>query len=145
MLAQLLKSLVKDTAVYGIAGAVTKFLAIFSVPILTRILNKSEYGTIDIVLTFVFVFNSVIVFGQDSAIGRFFYDKNEFHYRRKVATIGFLIQGFILILFFIILFIFMDEIGVLFFSNERNIIPFWKIGILSIPGSILTLYAIKLA
>jgi O-antigen/teichoic acid export membrane protein len=87
-----LKFLANDAIVYGIAGALSKFLAIFLVPILTRIITKEAFGLVDAITVFNGVFCVISIFGMDSAVARFFYDTEDDLDRKKIVSLGFYSQ-----------------------------------------------------
>ena len=55
----MLKGLVKDVIIYGIAGGLSKSLMILLLPIFTRYFTPEEYGIVDIV-TSVLMFLSIM-------------------------------------------------------------------------------------
>ncbi len=133
-----IKFLAKDSAVYGLAGAITKFLAIFTAPILTRVLTKGEYGSINVITSYLSVFAAFLILGQDSSIARFFYDKGEDkEYRIKIASIGFFIQVIATVIMIILFFIFGDNVGNIIFDNNKELVYYWKLGIIYVPASML--------
>ncbi len=143
MIKDSIKFLAKDTAVYGLAGAVTKFIAIFTVPILVRVLSKDEYGTISTVLAITAVFTGFISLGQDSAIARWFYDKDstDIDHRVQVTTTGFLIQV-IATLFFCVSILFFDNwIGGVIFNHNTELISYWKVCLFSLPATSFLLFS----
>jgi len=140
-----LKFLARDRFIYGVSGSIAKFIAIFTVPILTRILTKEDYGTIDAAMSATAIFGSLVILGQDSAIARFFYDsKQDLENRKRVATVGLTIQLLLMGLLAVILLFFSDAIGRIFFSDNRAVIGYWKMAVLRIPGSALFLFSINL-
>lgn len=143
MLKDSIKFLVKDTAVYGLAGAVTKFIAIFTVPILARVLTKDEFGTISTVIAITAVFVGFFSLGQDSAIARWFYDKDstDSNYRVKITTTGFCIQFIATLIFCICVFFFDDSIGGIVFGGNSELISYWKICLLSLPATSFLLFS----
>lgn len=143
MIKDSIKFLAKDTAVYGLAGAVTKFIAIFTVPILVRVLSKDEYGTISTVIAITAVFTGFISLGQDSAIARWFYDKDstDMDHRVRVTTTGFLIQV-IATLFFCVSMLFFDNwIGGIIFNHDTQLISYWKVCLFSLPATSFLLFS----
>lgn len=143
MIKDSIKFLAKDTAVYGLAGAVTKFIAIFTVPILVRVLSKDEYGTISTVIAITAVFTGFISLGQDSSIARWFYDRDstDMDYRVRVTTTGFLIQV-IATLFFCVSILFFDNwIGGILFSHDTQLISYWKVCLFSLPATSFLLFS----
>jgi len=54
-----LKRLLKDSAIYGLSGALVKFSAFLTLPIYTRLLSPKEFGILDLYITvaaFIFIF-----------------------------------------------------------------------------------------
>ncbi|NKB23689.1 MAG: oligosaccharide flippase family protein [Kiritimatiellae bacterium] len=87
-----LKFLLKDSVLYGGAMALSKMLAIFVVPILTRIFSTQEYGSIDGIAVCAAVFGPFIMMGQDSAIARYFYEADDETARRQVVSQAFVLE-----------------------------------------------------
>ena len=84
--AERLKFLLSDTVVYGLGGALNKVLALFTFPLLTRYFSVEQFGVIDLLNTSVVLLVTFLVFGQDSAVARFFYDDDNFSRRRQVVS-----------------------------------------------------------
>jgi O-antigen/teichoic acid export membrane protein len=87
-----LSFLFKDSLFYGGASVFNKFFSLFTFPVLTRHFTVAEYGTIDLfgmVTSFVVIF---LMFGQDSALARFFYDSEDKRYRQQVVSKSLLSQ-----------------------------------------------------
>jgi O-antigen/teichoic acid export membrane protein len=76
--------LVKDTAIYGIGEALNRGLALITFPLLARHFSVAEFGTIDLLTTCTVLLVVMIVFGQDSAVVRYFYDTEDDSVRRQV-------------------------------------------------------------
>lgn len=139
------KLLVRDTILYGLSGAISKLLAVFTVPILTRFLSPTDYGVIDAAVVWATVFAGVIVLGQDSAIARFLYDRHCDPNRRvRVVASGLVIQLALLALFALVFWCFSDSIGRLLFGEHPELIRYWKLALLIVPGSVLSLFAANL-
>ncbi len=143
MLKDSLKFLVKDTAVYGLAGAVTKFIAIFTVPILARVLTKDEFGAISTVIAITAVFVGFFSLGQDSAIARWFYDKDstDSDYRVKITTTGFIVQFVATLIFCVFVFFFDDSISGIVFGKNSELLSYWKVCLLSLPATSFLLFS----
>lgn len=80
--------LTKDSIVYGLGSALTSFIGIALVPLLTRIFSPSEYGAIDLLVSIVFLANVVFAFGFDSATAILFFDTDEEEERKRVLFTG---------------------------------------------------------
>ncbi len=81
-----LKFLAKDTVIYGLGGALNKVLALITFPLLARHFSVADYGLIDLLNTSVVLLVALLVFGQDSAVARFFYETTDVAYRRQVVS-----------------------------------------------------------
>lgn len=78
--------LLKDTAVYGIGGALNKVIALITVPVLARHFTVSQFGLIDLANFSVVLTVTLVVFGMDSAVARYFYDDASKSKRRKIIS-----------------------------------------------------------
>ena len=138
-----IKFLLKDSAVYGIAGAVNKLMAVFTIPIIVRILTKEEYGVASTVMATAAFFVGFITLGVDSAVARWFFysEDNDNEYRKKITSIGFFIQLTSLVFCMIAFFFLKDYIGQLLFNDNTELIYYWKIFMFSIPGTAFLLFS----
>src|ERR1051326_5792523 len=84
-----LKSLLKDSLVYGIGFGVSRFLQVLVLPIIARSLSLSEYGYYSNYVIFYTIAGGVFVLGLDGSVARFFYDSEEKSYHRKIFSISF--------------------------------------------------------
>ncbi|HEX9250938.1 MAG TPA: oligosaccharide flippase family protein [Ignavibacteriaceae bacterium] len=62
-----LKELTKDTAIYGISTMLGRFLNFLLVPFYTNIFLPSEYGVVNILYSYIAIFNIIFIYGMDSA------------------------------------------------------------------------------
>lgn len=85
-----LRFLASDTAVYGGAAAISKAAALITFPLLARSYSVAEYGIIDFFLVFGTLAALLLVFGQDSAVGRYFWLHEEEYDRRRLISQVFL-------------------------------------------------------
>lgn len=81
-----LKFLAKDSAVYGGAAALSKAFALVTFPILARHFSVAEYGKIDFLTTISTLAAVAIIFGQDSAVARYFYEDEDTEARRELIS-----------------------------------------------------------
>ena len=144
MFSKYLKYLTQDTLVYGIAGALSKFMSLLTIPIITRVMSKEQFGSMDIVLSFSLILGGLIISGQDSSIARFLFEKNDSQHRKKVVTTGLLIEciGFLFITIFLTFF--HNILGNFFFNNNKELNDYWTVSLLSLPGSVLLNSAVNL-
>jgi len=88
-----LRFLAKDAVIYGIASSFNKMLALISFPLLARHFSVSDYGAIDLLNTVVLILTLLVVFGQDSAVARYFYEDTTLAYRQQVVSQSLFLQG----------------------------------------------------
>lgn len=89
---QRLRMLATDTAIYGIAAAVNKGFALVLFPFLTRNLSVEEYGRLDLALFLAMLLGLAIVWGQDSAVARLFFEDDEEAVRQRIVSQAFLVM-----------------------------------------------------
>jgi O-antigen/teichoic acid export membrane protein len=75
-----------ETVVYGLSGAIARFISIFLVPLYTRVFSPEDYGQIAILSSFVGLMSAIIVLGLDSASGRWYYDTTDTALRMRVMS-----------------------------------------------------------
>lgn len=81
--------LVRDTAVYGLSGAVSRVASLFTFPIIARSLTVTDYGLLDLMQVVTAFLVIIFVFGQDSAVVRFFFDNHDAAPRRQIVSQSF--------------------------------------------------------
>ena len=84
--------LFKDAVVYGIVTVLSRSFSLLTFPLLARYFTVSEYGTIDLFLVLLSFLVTFIVFGQDSAVARYFYEYEDEKLRRELITQSLLTQ-----------------------------------------------------
>ena len=85
-LGQRMRFLAKDTAIYGISGAMTKALSLITFPLMARHFSVPDFGAIDLLNTAVLLLSVLLAFGLDSAVARFFYDDEGNEYRCQIVS-----------------------------------------------------------
>jgi O-antigen/teichoic acid export membrane protein len=73
------RSLANQSALYGLAGAIGKALALLTVPVLTRILTPREYGVADLATALAAMLVILAMFGGDIAASRLAAPADERH------------------------------------------------------------------
>ena len=69
-----LKFLLKDSLYFGGLKAVGMLFPLITTPLLTNHLSVQNYGLYDSSLVLALFFSSFFIFGQDSAVARWFYE-----------------------------------------------------------------------
>jgi len=72
-----LSFLLKDTVVYGGATAISQACSLITFPLLTRRLSVTDYGVLDYFMLLSSFLATLFIFGQDSAVARYFYEYEE--------------------------------------------------------------------
>ncbi|OPY15547.1 MAG: Polysaccharide biosynthesis protein [Syntrophus sp. PtaB.Bin001] len=98
-LRQRLHFLAKDSLLYGTAAALNKAFALITFPLLARYFSVEDYGVIDYFNILASLMTIVFVFGQDSAVARFFYEYAETPKRKQVISQSIAFQIALLLLF----------------------------------------------
>ncbi len=95
-----LSFLLKDSALYGGAAAVSKAFSLITFPLLARHFSLAEYGVLDFFLVLSGFLLTLFVFGQDSSVARFFYELEDVDERRQVISqsLAFQLLGLVLLL-----------------------------------------------
>jgi O-antigen/teichoic acid export membrane protein len=88
-------SLVKDSFVYGSASAISKLLMLMTFPMLANHFSLTEYGVLDFYMTLTNLLAIFFIFGQDSAVARYYYEYDLNTERRQLISqsLGFQLVG----------------------------------------------------
>lgn len=82
-----LKTLVSDSAIYGIGGALTRFIGVFLVPLYTRVFTPDDYGVMSLVGTLNTLVGLAVALGLDYSAARWYYDTDKVEDQRcTIAT-----------------------------------------------------------
>jgi O-antigen/teichoic acid export membrane protein len=66
-----LRTLLRDSLLYGIGTMATRGASILLVPLLTRVLTATDYGVLDLAVALTYLLATVLSLGLDSAVWRF--------------------------------------------------------------------------
>lgn len=133
---QRFKFLTRDLALYGGAAAISKGFALITFPLLARHFSVAEYGVLDYFLVLAGFLATMAIFGQDSAVARFFYEYEETSERRQVISQSLVFQLTFLALFMAILWLGAEWlVSLLIEAPER--LTFFRIVVLQLPFYLL--------
>jgi O-antigen/teichoic acid export membrane protein len=124
-----LRQLGKESLVYGLAGVVSKFIGFFLLPIYTRIFSPEDYGVIGIITTTMAAISIFVVLGLDAAAGRWYYDTEDIHDRKRSIATWASTQVIVASFFGLLIFINAKNLGVLLLNQEKTGIYFQYTGI----------------
>ncbi len=106
-----LKSLFKQTVIYGLATVLPRMLSFLLVPLYTSeavLDNPAEYGKVSVIFSYFVLFNVILAYGMETAFFRFFNKENDRDTVLGTSTISLVLSSFG---FFIIALIFQDQIA----------------------------------
>jgi O-antigen/teichoic acid export membrane protein len=90
--------LLRDSALYGGASAISKLFSLFLFPVLARCFTTKEFGVIDAFTVLGTLISIFFVLGQDSAVARYFYEYEDEETRKQVISQAFFFQIVLLVL-----------------------------------------------
>lgn len=120
----MIKSFIKNSAVYTIATVFTRGIAIFLVPIYTRYLTPAEYGIIDYFMVIAAIINLTIALEISQAVVRFYQDAVGVEEKRSYVATAFLFTIFVYTLYFAISLVFSSELSYLFLDDANMSVLF---------------------
>lgn len=82
----MLKAVLRDSLVYGLASVLSKGLAIFLLPLYTRVLSPGDYGAYDLLITLGALANLVVALEIAQGLARYWADAPEPAERRRLAS-----------------------------------------------------------
>ncbi|RPG55928.1 MAG: hypothetical protein CBD95_005300 [Flavobacteriales bacterium TMED235] len=94
-----INNLISDTFTYGLGSGIQKILNLILIFFISKELTVEEFGIFDFYLIFSNLIVMILVFGQDQAIARLFYNFNSFNQRQKIISESFFFQLFLSIIF----------------------------------------------
>jgi len=102
----LLRSLLRESVIYGGVDFSLKFIAFFTFPLLAAALSTSGYGLLELAMTVVSLGGVLVRFGLNNAVQRFYWDKTvSFNERPLLVSTGFLITFFLGVFFGLVAFV----------------------------------------
>ena len=94
-LASQLFELTRHSAIYGIGGLMSRFLAVFMLPLYTSYVSPGDYGRIELLMSVMAVVVVVIRGGANFGFIRFYFlDKNPEYRRRLIRTVFWAQMGY---------------------------------------------------
>jgi len=86
-----IRHLAQDAAIYGSTRVLLKAFAFVLVPVYAHYLSRAQFGVLELVLAFTAFVDSFI--DLSGVLARFYYDRDEIQWRRKVITTFLLIES----------------------------------------------------
>lgn len=107
--------ILSDLIIYSIGNIVHKSLSFFVIFFLTKNLTVENFGIIDFFISTISFVSMIVIFGQDTALSRFFSDKSNYK-KKKTVSQSLVIYILNIFFFFPILFLY------IFFISDRNVL-----------------------
>lgn len=82
----MLRAVLRDSLVYGVSSLFSKGLALFLVPLYTRVLSPGDYGAYDLLITLGALVNLVVALEISQGLARFWAETPEVDARRRLAS-----------------------------------------------------------
>lgn len=139
MLKERLKFLLKDTALYGIANAISKVIIFLTLPIIVNVISPADFGVWNLLTIVGVIVSAILIFGMDSAVIRYYYDNTSLEYHRKVFSHGLAVQISLSLFFLSIAFVSTDLLLASITLDTKNALLLQLIFIW-IPANVLTQY-----
>lgn len=112
-----IRMLFKESAIYGVAGVLSRFIAIFLIPLYTSVLTPADYGIMGLLMSGYTLLSIFLVLNLDSATARWFYDSDIFAERKKTINSWVWFYQFLSLFACIILLLTSTRISLLWFST----------------------------
>lgn len=117
-----IKELTKDTAIYGISTMLGRFLNFLLVPFFTNVFLPAEYGIVNILYSYIAIFNIIFIYGMDSAFLKYAAFKDIGDEKDNFST-PYISVFTTSIIFVLLIIIFKNPISIfLDVSSDRNIL-----------------------
>ena len=82
----MLRLALRDSLIYGLAAVLSRGLAIFLLPIYTRVMSPADYGVYDLLVTLVALANLVVALEVSQGLARYWADISEVDSRTRFAS-----------------------------------------------------------
>lgn len=115
-----LKRLFKGSAIYGIGGALSKFISILLLPIYTSFLTPKDYGTISILSLYSILLIQVFSLGLGSSIGIIYFSYDSKKIKNETIINSFYILLCSSLLMLTLSYIFIKPINNILFNSTSN-------------------------
>lgn len=123
-LRNLAKQLASESAIYGISGVLTKFIAMFLIPIYTRAFTPNEYGKLSVVNTTIVLLTTFSILGLDSAASKWYWAVESTKEKNRVISTWFLCQLAVASVLGLSAALSANHLSILFFKSKSESILF---------------------
>ncbi|MDA8649868.1 oligosaccharide flippase family protein [Alphaproteobacteria bacterium] len=126
----------RETLFYGLASVLSRLISLLMLPLLTRHFAVEDYGLFDLFYLSLSLLVTFFLFGQDSAIFRYFFDEETDNSRKQIITDVIVFQLAVIVCVVTVLFV-IERYIIEYFDFPNRIIEMIKILILIVPFGFL--------
>ncbi len=120
----MLKAVLRDSLVYGLASVLSKGLVIFLLPLYTRVLSPGDYGAYDLLITLGALANLVVALEIAQGLARYWADAPEPAARKRLASTGLWFSVLMYALFLIVGLLAAPQLNALLLGEARYLDAF---------------------
>lgn len=113
------QQVLKETTIYGLGGAGSKFISFLLFPLYSRVFNITDYGAIEVINTFVFLISILLTSGTDMAQSFFFFEYPQKEERKKTLSTLSIYIFLINILLTVVIWFFSHQISTILLGTDR--------------------------
>ena len=114
-----IKLFIENFLIYGFGGIISKIIPLMMVPIVTRLMPKSEYfGINDLSSTVVSFCSAIAIMGMYDAMYRMFFERDDDDFKKQVCSTALTFTIIMSFIVFVLMLLCKDIISRYFFNNE---------------------------
>lgn len=131
----MLKAVLRDSLVYGMASVISKGLAFFLLPLYTRVLSPGDYGAYDLLITLGALANLVVALEISQGLARYWADTPEAEARKRLASTSLWFSGLMYMFFMLIGFLAAPQLNTLIIGDTKYLNAFrLGVGFITVNG-----------
>lgn len=114
----MLKLFFKDSAIYAVPSIISRGMSLFLVPLYTRVLNLSDYGSLDLLMVFAGIINLTIALEVSQGVARFYTEEIILERKTLYASSAFWFTIFVYSTFAIVTIFYADSLSYLVLGKK---------------------------
>ncbi|MFZ9846897.1 MAG: lipopolysaccharide biosynthesis protein [Flavobacteriales bacterium] len=138
------KFLMKDFALYGLVGMLSRLMGIFMIPVIARVFEPAQYGVVDNIRVVYEISIALCLLGLNSAVGVFMFQTEDPEERKSIVSEG-MITTMVFCLFVCLILFFSADLILGFFSIKPGAHTLeFRMMVLTIPFSCFSALVMQL-
>jgi len=114
----MLRVFAKHSLIYGLGNILTRGINFFLLPIYTRALDPSQYGTYDLLLLYVNIVNVCVAFEISQSVARFFPDTKDEEEKNRITSTAFLFTFATYAIYSVLSLLLFEQLNLVFFEGR---------------------------